>query len=157
VTAWSAEEAMMAGGLGSRVLVMVRDGARTAPIRVALAGPRPDVRRALQIRLALERDVAVVGSTSSAQAVLPVLRRLRLDVLLVDVDMAPEPPEEALRRARAMLPGLRLVLLTHHRDRWPDSRLALAAADEVVDKGPDAGPLLASLRRTAERRPQGFV
>lgn len=147
---------MASTGWGSRVLVMARDGARGAPIRVALVGPRPDVRRALQIRLALERDVAVVGSTSSARAVLPILRGLRPHVLLVDVDTALEAPEAALRRTRGIAPGLRIVLLTHHRDRWPDSRLALAAADDVIDKAADAGPLLASLRRSVGR-PQGFV
>jgi DNA-binding NarL/FixJ family response regulator len=124
-----------------------------APIRVVIAGRRPDVRRALEIRLALERDVTVVGSASSVPAALAVLRGLRPDVLLVDVDAAPETPAEALGRARALAPGLRVVLLTHHHD----ARLALAGADDVVDKDPDAGPLLASVRHRTERRPQGFV
>jgi DNA-binding NarL/FixJ family response regulator len=126
------------------------------PIRVVIVGRRPDVRHALQIRLALESDVAVVGSTTSVQALLPVLGRLRPDVLLVDADMTPEPPKEAFGRAREAVPGVRIVLLTHHHG----ARLALAGADDVVDKGPDAGPLLASLRhRTGARppAPQGFV
>jgi len=122
---------------------MVRGLDGGQPLRVVLAGRRPDVRRALQIRLALERDVRVVGSTSSVAAALPALRGLRPDVLLVDVDMAPEISTEALATARALVPGIRIVLLTHHRDSVP----ATAGADEVVDKGPDAGPLLASIRR----------
>jgi DNA-binding NarL/FixJ family response regulator len=97
--------------------------------------------------------VTVVGSASSVPAALAVLRGLRPDVLLVDVDAAPETPAEALGRARALAPGLRVALLTHHHD----ARLALAGADDVVDKDPDAGPLLASVRHRTERRPQGFV
>ena len=124
---------------------------------MVIAGRRPDVRRALQIRLTLEPDLSVVGSTSSVQAALAVLRGMRPHVLLVDVDMEPEAPTEAIRRARALAPGLRVVLLTHHRDAWPPSRLAEADGDDVVDKDPGAGPLLASVRRRSERHSQGFV
>jgi hypothetical protein len=117
-------------------------------IRVVIAGRRPDVRRALEIRLTLEPDVKVVGSTSSAQTALSLLRALRPNVLLVDADARPEIPAEALARARAVVPRLRVLLLT-----YGGAGLEVAGADEVVDKSPDAGPLLASVRR----RPQGFV
>ena len=148
---------MAAPGQDSTVLMMAR-GLEGAPlIRVVIAGPRPDVRRALQIRMALEPDMTVVGSTSSVQAALPVLRTLRPDVLLVDVDMEPDTSAESLGRARALAPGLRVVLLTHHRDAWPASRLDTTGADAVVDKDPGAGPLLASVRRLSDHRPQGFV
>lgn len=132
---------------------MVRGLDDRPPVRVVIAGRRPDVRRALQIRLALEPDVRVVGSTSSVRAALSTLRGLRPHVILVDVDTAPETSAEMLASARALVPGLRVVLLTHN----PDPRLVLAGADDVVDKGPDAGPLVASVRRRAEGRPQGFV
>jgi DNA-binding NarL/FixJ family response regulator len=133
----------------SKVLVMVRGLDDAPPIRVVLTGRRPDVRRALEIRLALETDVRVVGSKSSVAAALPALRGLGPDVLLVDVDMAPEIPSEALAAARELVPGIRIVLLTHHPDALPDT----AGADEVVDKGPDAEPLLESIRRPPAARP----
>jgi DNA-binding NarL/FixJ family response regulator len=148
---------MARSGTDIRVLVMAQGLEDAPPIRVVIAGPRPDVRRALQIRLALEPDLTVVGSTSSVEAALPVLRGLRPDVLLLDVDMAPDTPAEALNAARAQAAGLRVVLLTHHRDAWTDARLVLAGADDVVDKDPGAAPLLASVRRLVDRRPQGFV
>ena len=144
---------MAPGRRVSTVLEMVPALDGGPPIRVVIAGRRPDVRRALEIRLALEPDVAVVGSQSSVQAALPVLRGLRPDVLLVDADTGPEIAAEALIEARAAIRGLRVVLLTHHRDPGP----GVPGADEVVVKDPDAGPLLASLRRRVERRPQGFV
>lgn len=122
-------------------------------IRVVIAGRRPDVRRALEIRLALEPDVTVVGSTSSVQAALSLLRGLRPNVLLVDADAEPGNLAEALIGARALVPALRVVLLTHR----GDAGLAMPGADEVVDKSPDAGSLLASVRRRAEGRLQGFV
>jgi DNA-binding NarL/FixJ family response regulator len=137
----------------SKVLEMVRGLDGRPPVRVVLAGRRPDVRQALEIRLALESDLRVVGSTSSVQAALPALRRLRPNVLLVDIDMAPAIPAGTLAAARALVPRLRIVLLTHHRD----ARLGMAGADEVLDKSPDAGPLLASVRRQRGVRPQGFV
>jgi len=137
----------------SKVLEMVRGRGGGPHIRVVLAGRRPDVRRALQIRLALEPDVKVVGSTSSVLAALPTLRGLRPDVLLVDVDAAPQFPAGALAVARALIPGLRILLLTHH----CDAVLGMAGNDEVVDKSPDAGPLLASIRGQQSISPEGFV
>jgi DNA-binding NarL/FixJ family response regulator len=144
---------MARGQGGSKVLEMVRGLDGRPPICVVLTGRRPDVRRALEIRLALESDVRVVGSTSSVQTALPALRRLQPHVLLVDVDLAPAIPAASLAAARALVPGLRIVLLTHHRDAVDGA----AGADEVVDKSPDAAPLLASIRRRPPVGPQGFV
>jgi DNA-binding NarL/FixJ family response regulator len=121
-------------------------------IRVLIAGRRPDVRRALEIRLALEGDICVVGSTASVEAALAMLSGARPGVLLVDLDLAPAPSEEVLGRARSLAPGLRVILLTHH-----DDARSIAAADEVVTKGPDASALVAAVRRPSRRRAQGFV
>ena len=147
----------MAAGRWKRTFLRMVGSDRVRPLRVVIVGRRPDVRRALQIRLALERDVTVVGSTSSVEAALPALRGRRPNVLLVDVDLAPEPAPGALGRARALAPGLRVVLLTHYLHDWPGSRLTLAGADDVVDKDPDAHGLLASVRCRSERRQQDFV
>lgn len=115
---------------------------------MVIVGCRPDVRRALQIRLALEGDVTVSGSAPSVEAALPALRGQRPGVLVVDLDGGPQCCEDALARARSAAPGLRIVLLTHHLEAP-----GLLGADDVIDKGPDAGPLLASIRGRA----QGFV
>jgi len=147
----------MAAGRGRRTVLEMVGCADGRPLRIVIVGRRPDVRRGLQIRLALERDVTVVGSSSSVEAALAVLRGRRPDVLLVDVDMAPEPVPAALVTARALAPGLRVVLLTHHLHDWPGSRLALAGADDIVDKDPDARALLASVRCRREQRSEGFV
>jgi DNA-binding NarL/FixJ family response regulator len=120
------------------------------PVRVVIVCRRLDVRRALQIRLALERDVTVSGSASSVEAALPSLRGQRAEVLLVDLDGSPALCDEVLRRARSAMPGLRVVLLTHHREACAAASLS---ADDVIDKDADAGPLLEAIRGRA----QGFV
>ncbi len=119
-------------------------------VRVVVVGCRPDVRRVLQIRLALEGDVAVTGSEAPLGSALHRLRGPGPLVLLVDADSCPDLSEEALQRARSAAPGLRVVLLSHHREA---AAYGNGSADDVVDKGPDAGPLLAAIRGTA----QGFV
>lgn len=115
---------------------------------MVIVGLRPDVRRALQIRLALEGDVTVSGSAPSIEAALPALRGQRPAVLVVDLDGGPAPCADALAAARFAAPGLRVVLLTHHLEAT-----AGLGADDVIDKCPDAGPLLASIRGRA----RGFV
>ena len=119
-------------------------------VRVVIVGCRPDVRRGLQIRLALEGDVRVTGSAPCVESALPALRGQHAEVLLVDLDGCPALSDGLLRRARSAAPGLRVVLLTHHRE---DCAIAYLGADDVIDKDADAGPLLASIRGGA----QGFV
>jgi len=119
-------------------------------VRVVMVGRRPDVRRALEIRLALERDVLVTGSEPSVAGALVLLRARRSHVLLIDLDGCPDLTAEALWRVRATAPGVRVVLLTHDSGA---AGCAWAGADRVIDKGADAGPLLAAIRAAA----QGFV
>jgi len=123
---------------------------RRGCVRVVLVSHCPDVRRALEIRLALERDVLVTGSEASLAAALHRLRRSEPMVLLVDRDGCMDLTDEALQRARSAAPGLRILLLTHH-TRAPGC--GPAGVDSVLDKVPDARPLLAAIRGTA----QGFV
>jgi len=132
-----------------------RDGGET-PVRVVIVSRRSDVRRGLEIRLALECDMAVVGSAASVETALHRLRGLQPEVLLVDLDAGPELSERAVGLARAAVAGLRVVLLTHHPEAWPGSRLAGFGADEVVNKEPAAGELIASIRRCGDPT-QGFV
>lgn len=121
-----------------------------ACVRVVLVSHRPDVRRALEIRLALERDVLVTGSEASLAAALHRLRGSGPIVLLVDRDGCTDLTDEALQRARSAARGLRVLLLTHHAGA---PGCGPSGVDFVLDKVPDASPLLAAIRGTA----QGFV
>src|SRR5215472_17313430 len=105
------------------------DGGRS-PVRIVIVARRPDVRRGLEIRLALEPDMSDVGLAASVETVLPRLRGLRPEVLLIDGDADGELSGHVLGEARADLTGLRVVLLTHHPEAWPGARVAGVGADE---------------------------
>ena len=47
----------------------------------------PTVRRGLQMRLALESDLQVVGEAASGAEALAVVRALQPDVVLMDIEM----------------------------------------------------------------------
>ena len=132
---------------GCTVLRMTGGRRADVPIRVVIVGERPEVRRCLEIRLALERDLAVVASAASLQATLPWLRRLEPEILVIDLDVCPQLQLSDVARARVEVDGVRVVVLTHNCDVGVSRRAAAVGADDVVDKIAGADPLLASIRR----------
>lgn len=133
---------------GCTVLRMTGGDRADAPIRVVLVGGRAEVRRCLEIRLALERDLAVVASAASLQATLPWLRRLEPEILVIDLDVCPGLRLSDVARARGEVDGVRVVILTHNCDVRASRRAVAVGADAVVDKIAGSDPLLASIRRS---------
>lgn len=118
--------------------------------RVLIVGPRLDVRRALEIRLGLERDLVVVGSLATLDGGTPPIGSLAPDVLLVDVDPRTTCGHAEIVSARAQVPGLPVVLLTLEVDREARRRAADWEGVQVVAKSVPADRLVEVLR-------QGFV
>lgn len=121
--------------------------------RVLIVAPRLDVRRALEIRIGLERDLVVVGSMETLDGWAPSLRTLAPDVLLVDVDLPAGCEDEDVASLRAELPGLAVVLLKLEVDGEVRRRAAEWGGVQVVDKSMPADRLVEVLRNPR----QGFV
>ncbi len=88
------------------------------PIRVLIADDHAVFRSGLRALLENETDIEVVGETGNGPETLQAIEALKVDVLLLDINMpgltGNRVAEEALRRK----PSLAVVVLTMHEDEY---------------------------------------
>lgn len=81
-------------------------------IRVLIAEDHSLVRRGLAAIINMEEDVTVVGEAGDGQEALDLWRKLRPDVVLMDLRMPKVEGVEAIRRIRAEDPKAGIIVLT---------------------------------------------
>ena len=137
-------------------------------IRLMLVDDHPLVRDGLRARLNSVPGLLVVAEADSADAAVELAPRAAPDLVLMDIGLRGANGIEATRRLRALLPTLRVVVLSMH-DNAEYVREALRAgaggyvlkdspAEEIVDAihAVMAGnPYLSASMTTAMQRPSG--
>lgn len=86
------------------------------PIRVLIADDHPVVRQGLRTFLRTQKDIDVAGEASDGETAVAEARRLRPDVVLLDLVMPRVGGLEALRRIRTAAPSARVIVLTSFAD-----------------------------------------
>jgi two-component system response regulator DesR len=81
-------------------------------IRIVIAEDQAMVAGALAALLAIERDLEVVGTATNGREALELIRRLRPDVLLTDIEMPQMTGLELATAARQETAAPRVVILT---------------------------------------------
>ena len=113
-----------------------------APVRLLLADDHTMLRQGLR-RSLQEFGIDVVGEAADGHQAVELSRRLRPDVVLMDVSMPVLDGVEATRAVRREVPGAQVVMLTMHSDTDVVARALQAGAagylvkdcsiEEVVD------------------------
>lgn len=115
-----------------------------APIRLVIAEDETMTREMLARLLALENDIAVVGTASDGNRALSVVRAQRPDVLLTDIGMPGIDGIKLTETLRTEMPGVGVVILTIYND---DERVFAAikagARGYVLKDSPPEETLLA--------------
>jgi len=83
-------------------------------IKVILADDHKLVRDGLQAILDREGDINVVGEAGDGRAVIRQCRRLKPDVILLDISMPGMSGIDAAREILASFPGVEVVILSMH-------------------------------------------
>lgn len=137
-----------------RLILQLGNQAETGgvePIRVLLVDDQSNVRRGLRMCLSLEPDIEVVGEAADGRAGVEAARRLRPDVVLMDVEMPELDGVAATAEVRRASPQTAVVILTLHDDPEMRSRAETAGAASLVAKHRMDGVLLEAIRRAAGR------
>jgi DNA-binding NarL/FixJ family response regulator len=121
-------------------------------IRVLLVDDQDLVRTGVRMILEVEDDIAVVGEARDGSEAVTMARRLRPDVILMDVRMPDVDGVEATRRLSALdppLPSQVLILTTYDLDEYVFAALRAGAAGFLLKHAP--GEALVDGIRTVAR------
>ncbi|WP_433499866.1 response regulator [Sphaerimonospora sp. CA-214678] len=117
---------------------------RGEPIRVLIVDDHALIRRSLELALAAEADIEVVGEASDGREAVELADRLLPDVILMDVRMPRQDGIEATRAIKESVPSTRVIMLTVS-DEEEDLFEAIKAGatgyllkDVQLDEVPDA-------------------
>lgn len=118
-------------------------------IRVFLLDDHALVRSGLRLMLSAETDIEVVGEADSGETALPMIRKLKPDVVLCDLHLPGISGLEVTERIVKGDYGSKVVVVSVLEDGPIPKRLIEAGASGYVGKGGDAIELLRAVREVA--------
>lgn len=122
---------------------------RTDMIRLLLVEGEPSVRKGLRMRLAAEPDVTIVGEAADGKAALAQTRKLRPDVVLMDIEMRRLDGIATTQAIHAICSHIAVILLTIHDDDATRAQAKAAGAVACITKRGQNDKLLATIRQAA--------
>jgi len=117
-----------------------------ATIRVLVIEDHPVVRQGLVALLSNAPDIEVVGSAADGVAAMEILKSVRPDVTLMDLQMPRLGGVEAIQRIRNQWPDARIIVLTTFDGDEDIYRAMQAGAKAYLLKGMEVEELLTAIR-----------
>ena len=118
-------------------------------IRVFIIDDHALVRTGLNLILSGENDIEVVGDAESGEEALPLIRKLKPDVVLCDLHLPGLSGLEVTERIVKGEQASRVIIVSVLQDGPMPKRLLEAGASGYVGKGGDAAELLRAIREVA--------
>lgn len=118
-------------------------------IRVFLIDDHALVRTGMRMILAQETDLDIVGEAESGEEALPLIRKLKPDVVLCDLHLPGYSGLEVTERIVRGDQGTRVIIVSVLEDGPLPKRLLEAGASGYLGKGGDAQELIRAVRDVA--------
>ncbi|HVT88942.1 MAG TPA: response regulator transcription factor [Tepidisphaeraceae bacterium] len=122
------------------------------PSRVMLVEDHTLVRSGIRTLLESSREVEVIGEASDGREAVEMARRIKPDVVLMDVAMSELNGIEATRQIASMQPEIRILILSMHADEQYIFEALKAGAQGYVLKSAAVKELMNGIREVAAGR-----
>lgn len=119
----------------------------TAPHRIVIAEDHVILRDGLRSLLSQHRDFSVVGEAGDGLAAIALVKKLKPDLVLMDLSMPRLTGLDAIRELKKRFPGTRIVALTAHKTEEYVKAAFAAGVLGYVLKDDSSSELLAAIRR----------
>lgn len=128
----------------SEVAEAMRSSAKK--IKVLLAEDHAVVRKGLKLLITAEPDFEIAGETDDGRKAVALARRVRPDVVLMDVVLAGMDGHEATRKIMRSAPGTKVLVLSTYGDDESVRRMMEAGASGYLTKHTASQDLLRAIR-----------
>ncbi|MGO0999467.1 response regulator [Lysobacter sp. CA196] len=118
-------------------------------IRVFIVDDHALVRTGMRMILSAETDIEVLGDVESGEEAMPLIRKLKPDVVLCDLHLPGVSGLEVTERIVKGDHGTRVIIVSVLEDGPMPKRLLEVGASGYVGKGGDASELLRAIRDVA--------
>jgi two-component system response regulator NreC len=125
---------------------------RKQPISVVLTDHHPVVRQGIKGLLHGSREFKVVGEAVGGPAMLRLVKRLRPDVLVLDLVMTGPTGLESIVQLRRDFPETRILIFSMHASAVLAAAALQRGATSYVPKGCESSVLIKAIRATAAGR-----
>ena len=128
-----------------------------APLRVFIADDSQPVAEMLTELIAQPGEVEVIGVGGSESGVIESIRRLKPDVVVLDLQLESGSGTNVVRAVRAApeLSGVRLMITSNHTSPQLKAGCMQLGADGYFDKVKELGELTARLGELAAQKQRG--
>ncbi len=118
-------------------------------INIVIADDHEIIRRGLKQLLSSEEDFRVVGEASNAAVLLELLKKIRCDVLLLDISMPGRSGIEVLKDLHRFFPSVRVLVLSIFLEDQYALRAIKLGACGYLTKETAADKLIHAIRKVA--------
>ena len=123
------------------------------PVRVLLAGDHPSLRSSLRTILEIDPQIRVVGEAADDCETVKMAKRLRPDVVLVDLEMRCCDSFDALEEITRRKLANAVIGLTIHDDKAGRNAAKDAGVNLLLEKGISYKQLINAVRRVGANPP----
>ena len=123
---------------------------KTNPIRVFIADDHDIVRQGIKTIISEVTDISIVGEAESGDEVLNKIRKLDVDVLIMDYDMPDRNGLDTLIELKVIMPQLPVIILSMFPEDHYGVRFLKAGASGYLGKSNVTQQLVEAIRRVVD-------
>jgi CheY-like chemotaxis protein len=119
---------------------------RTGAARILIVDDHPAICEGVRVILGVCPDLCVCGAAASAGEALKLAQELRPDIVLLDLQLGPEDGWQVVRGLRAANSSARVLIFSHHAERFVVPAAKNAGCSGFVAKSRTASELVEAIR-----------